>query len=218
MQHKSRLIIISIAIVIVIAALVTALLVVTTQHKVTPAVATTIKNDPAKDNPANQESLITPDLSKDLGACTAISKDTITSALGSKVESVGNSVNLGYAGSAAKGGDGSQTCVFPFSSANALNNRYSTTVTLFATADSKKAAQSAYSAMTKIDGIGDAAYFETVNTEASAGTAALHAYNAYVFSGGKLYTLTISQPTDSDTFTSTSAQEALTTIAKSMSL
>ena len=216
MLNKRKLVIISIAAVIVVAAIVTTVLFLTMHRAVAPSVTTASKSDPAKADPSKQEAQTTPDLSKDLGACTAVTKATVVTALGTKVKTVGDADNRGYAGSSAKGDAGSQTCVFALSSANTLNNRYSTTVTQFSTTDSQKVSEEAYVAMTKLDGIGTSAYFEAVDTTASAGTTALHAYNVYIFSGSKLYTLTLTQPTDLDAFTSTTAQAALTTIAKSI--
>jgi hypothetical protein len=88
---------------------------------------------------------------------------------------------------------------------------------VFATTDSQQVSEGAYAAMTKVDGVGDLAYFEEVDNTASPDTAALHAYDVYIFSKSKLYTLTLTQPAASDAFTSTTALAALTIIAKSIS-
>jgi mannitol-specific phosphotransferase system IIBC component len=219
MSSKSRGVIVSIIAVMIVAIIVTIVLISAKKSTILDAAAGTqhvIQSDPTKADPANQESQTKPDLSLDLGACNAVTKSSVVSALGARVQTIGDAINRGY----AKENDGieSQSCTFALSSADTQDDRYTTTVTVFSTSDSLTASKAAFANISKVNGIGDVAYYETIETSASPGTAAEHTYDFYIFSGSKLYTLAITQEADSDVFVSNSAEDALVTIAKSIAL
>lgn len=219
MIKKVPLLIISIAAIAVVAGSVVGVLALTNGFGVvsTESEASQTPDKDSKDNkpeyadPSKQESQTTPDLSKDLGACTILSRESIVAATQQRVATVGAAVNRGYA--SESDGDGSQGCTYAFSDVDALNDRLGVTVTTFSTNERLAASKSAYTNEEKVDGIGDAAYFMSVSTESSAGTPAQNSYSLSIFKGSKLYVITIAQPTDSDAFTRSTAREAIVEIA-----
>lgn len=162
-------------------------------------------------DPLKQEEQTTPDLSVELGACTAVSHDDIANALSPMITEVrdANNRGFGYEGN----GDKSQSCVYAFSAENNLSNRLTVTVVEFKDETNKANAAMGLEDNTAVSGIGDKAAFSSqVDTD----VLKQHSYSLFVIIDMKQYALTILQPSDSDKFTAETAQTALETIAKSI--
>ena len=166
--------------------------------------------DPTKGHsnadPTLQESQTTPDLSVDLGACSLVTQGAIEAALGVKTQAADN---RGYAHEGA--GDASQSCVFAFSADSNASNRLTVTVTKFANQATRTLAVTGFADATKVDSLGDSAYFTSQPGDRNLKQ---DQYTLFVFKGLMGYDFTILQPTPGDTFTSTSAQTDLTSVAK----
>ena len=175
-----------------------------------------VNNDLVETDPAKQELNTTPDLSKDLGACTTVTKASVVSAIGSSVVLVGEPTNRGYGKEGV--GTGSQSCTFALSDKDAINDRLSVSVTVFENDETLAVSKQAYVDAEKIQNIGEVAYFQTNSTPASSVTPAQNDYSIAVFKGMKLYAFTIAQPAEDDAFTSASAKIALTSISTSAKL
>jgi len=219
MQKKALIIVGSIVAVVLIAGGVTGVLLLAKVSRPTAlepekTIVTTPSNDetPVTD-PSKQSTNVKPDLSVDLGACTAVTQADVKAAVGNAI-TVNAADNRGY--SKEVNGNGVQLCVYAFTNDGSLNNRYTTQVTNFASDTFKNGTKDGISSEAAvIAGISDAAYFSTIAKPADSRTAARTTYSLYVFKGLKLYAFEIAQPGDNDRFTSASAQTALTTIAKS---
>lgn len=168
--------------------------------------------------PAKPGTVLTADLSKDLGATTLVSIDTIKSALGSTADNMTGPYNLGR----VNGGNGAeaQTAVYPFASAGTIDDGYGITnalsIEVFVYKD-KAAVDAALAVVpedsTPVTGIGERAWLMEDRAEG----AEFVSYTLRVISGLKQYSYKISQPTGSATYTEASASAALNTIAKSVS-
>jgi hypothetical protein len=167
--------------------------------------------------PAKPGTVLTVDTSKDFNATTLLSKDAVKSALGTAAVNLEGPNNLGLV-NAGNGGE-SQTAVYSFIPGGTIDNSFNVTNAFTfevfqhkdkASVDSILAAK----ADTSVDvtGLGDSAWFIENNTVEAPTTS----YNLIVVSGTKQYTFRISQPSDAVTFTSASAQTALTTIASQL--
>jgi hypothetical protein len=169
--------------------------------------------DPTKghsnSDPTLQESQTTPDLSTDLGACSIVTQGSIEAGLGMKTQAADNR-GYGHEGS----GDISQSCVYALSADNSASNRITVTVTKFASQDNATMAASGYTTATKVANLGDAAYFTS-----QLGDTGLKQdqYELVVFKDLKSYDFVILQPVPGDAYSESSAQAALTAIAKTAS-
>jgi len=166
--------------------------------------------DPTKGHsnadPTLQESQTKPDLSVDLGACSFVTQGSIEAALGIKTQPADNR-GYGHEGS----GDVSQSCVYAFSADNNAANRLTVTVTKFMNQDNATASKSDFSGATKVSDLGDVAYFTSQLNETGLNQ---DQYALFVFKDLKRYDFTILQPVPGDTYSVSSAQAALTAIAK----
>jgi hypothetical protein len=136
---------------------------------------------------------------------------------------LGDSAKSLYAGfNTGKGeagrGDLAQNCIYGFTkqvsniSTDALNNSFFTTVYVFKDQANKTATSKGFDSSTPIDGIGDKANFYTDVDSVQKTTS----YNVRVESSLRYFVYTIQQSTASKTFDATTAQTALTTLAKSV--
>lgn len=167
--------------------------------------------------PAQPGAVLTADLSKDLGATSLVSLDTIKSALGSTAANVTGPYDLGRVN--GRDGGESQTAVYPFGAAGTIEDGYgianALSIELYIYKD-KAAVDTILAAIpqdsTPISGIGDRAWL----IESRADGAEYVSYTLRVVSGLKQYSYKISQPTGSATYKLASASAALNTIAKSV--
>lgn len=210
-MSKKAIIISIISIIVVAGGVVGILLFVKAQQTAAPSVdnATTLKAD----------------LSKDYGACTILDKNFVKSTLGEPANDLQGPDNVGRIYS--PNGDESQLCVYSFIGGgtidNAFNqaNGFSTEVYVFKD-EANKTAYKEVVDLTKgaVKGVGDAATFTyvTQDTAASPGSPVFKQTKATlkVYSALKIYTYTITQPTESSSFDEQSAKDALLTIAKSV--
>lgn len=173
--------------------------------KVDPTVAT-------KDvDPLKQEDQTTPDLSVDLGACTTIPLITITKNLKPPVTDIRDAENRGFG--YENGGNRSQSCVYAFSAENNLNNRLTITVSEFKDNTSKSDAIKGLEDYEAVSGIGEEAGF---TSSQDAEFLKQNTYSLFVIKGQEQFTFAITQPSESDVFTVTTAKAALEEIAKTL--
>lgn len=167
--------------------------------------------------PAQPGTVLTADLSKDLGATSLVTIDTIKSALGSAAANVTGPYNLGRVN--GRDGGESQTAVYPFGAAGTIEDGYGITnalsIELYIYKD-KAAVDTILAAIpqdsTPVTGVGERAWL----VENRAEGAEFVSYTLHVVSGVKEYSFKISQPTASATYKLASAAAALNTIAKSV--
>lgn len=209
-MHKKAVIIIAIIVgVLIIASGVVGTIIALNHNKNEAALTTpTPKGDP---DPTKQEEQTTPDLSVDLGACSAVPFVTITKALKPPVSEVRDAKNLGFGYEA--GGNRSQSCAYPFSENNNQNNRFTLTVTEFSSNENKNNAVKGFEDYTLVSGIGENAGFTSYQDSA---VTKRNSYSLFVIIDQKQYAFTILQPNESDVFTITTAQKALEEIARSL--
>lgn len=152
------------------------------------------------------------DLSRDLKACTTVSKADVQSALGATAGSLQGPDNMGLI--STKSGEQSQVCVFAFVTGGTINDSFNIgnafSIEVFehkdqASVDKDKTAKS----VATVSGIGDAAYFFNTSTETTV------RHELKVYSGLKHYTFTLAQPADQSAFSDSTARAALEAIATS---
>lgn len=206
-MHKKVIIIIAIIVglLMVGGGIVGAILI--SQRPATPAASTESPVSDLDADPAKQEAQTTPDLSIDLGACTAVTHEVLNEALVPPLKDVRDAINRGFGHEA--NGDKSQSCVYPFSVENTLNNRFTLTVTEFKDATNKADAIKGLASYTELPDIGEkAGYSAATDTDLKQ-----NSYMLLFVEDMKLYSLILLQPLDSDVFSKETAQAALVTIA-----
>lgn len=208
-MHKKLIVIIAVivGVLIIAAGVVGAITVLNKQHDAQKA-EETAKNWDA--DPTKQEAQTTPDLSVDLGACTVVSAETIANSLKPPVTEVRDAENRGFG--YEMNGDRSQSCVFAFSAADNLMNRFTLTVTEFKDDTNKKNAVTELANYTMVSGIGEKAGYQAASDE----NLKQDSYILIFIKDMKQYTLGILQPSEGDVFAKDTAQTALEKIAKSI--
>ncbi|MDB5167557.1 MAG: hypothetical protein JWN26_702 [Candidatus Saccharibacteria bacterium] len=163
-----------------------------------------------------------PDLSKDYGACSLLTKAQITSALGKIADTLQDPVNNGIVGVVLVGSSLSnfsadaQSCLYHFApvskSATYTNdNGLTVQLTKFGNSESTAAYQKQITTnpgAATVNGLGNSAFY----TQSAAGDAQTY-YTLQVFKSNALYEYTLHLPADTSTDSST-AQKALTTLAQ----
>jgi hypothetical protein len=202
-----KMIFISLAIVILIAAAVVGALVVFKKPNAAPDVA----------SPA--PSLVA-DTSKDFGACTVLDKSIIKTALSTPADNLMGPDNMGRG--LIGNGDESQTCVYSFTDGGTIDNGFNINhsfnieVYVFADEAAKTAAIALIDpALPKIPDLGELAVYATY-VDQSEQTDAKTQYVLSVYAGLKRYSFTINEPTLAALYSASTAQTALQSIASSV--
>ena len=165
---------------------------------------------------ATKPTHVIPDLSHNYGACDLFNITSIKSALGSPAASITDGFNTGIANSG--GGDTAQNCVYGLStkvtevSDTMLMNSFYTLVYVYKNQANKDGAGDAYDGATLIPGIGDKAGFISYSDK----TLKYTDYSLHVDSGLRYFVYSIRVPLGSPSFTDSSAEDALTKLAKSV--
>ncbi|MFY9228558.1 MAG: hypothetical protein WAO28_04535 [Candidatus Microsaccharimonas sp.] len=166
---------------------------------------------------------LTVDKTKDLGACTLLDKGSLKKTLGTVATDLQGPDNVGL----VKTGAGStyllQTCVYAFKTGGTIDNSFNISngfsIEVAELADQTQAntLRKGYKddgAMT-VTALGDQAFYQVIVIDNP--QAQLNTFSLTVFKGAKYYAYSITQPKDATTFTAQTAQQALETIAKSVS-
>lgn len=175
-----------------------------TQKKDTPksdSATTAVAEDNSQDS----------DKKDDLGACTMVDKSTIKSSLGSAADKLGGPQDTGV--TSLGDGDKGQTCVYPFAEGGSVSNSFYIDVASYASQETFDDVTQYSSDGTTVD-VGDVAYFRVSEPI----TSKSKEFTLSVQKDKKVILFVISQPADALTFTSDTAQSALTQIAKSAKL
>jgi hypothetical protein len=188
-----------------------------------------------KDKPNTPQSSLTPDTSKDFGACDLIEKSLIKSTLGEPADDLHGPDNMGliHLGGPNVSSD-TQKCVYSFIGGGTMDNSFhasnglSVEVYIHPNQTDSDNTNKLYMSADKeqIADLGDTAYFEVTSTEttrdgsASDGLAQKDTikntvYVLTVFSGTRHYVFTLSQPATESSFDHDAALTALKSIAKS---
>jgi hypothetical protein len=172
----------------------------------------------------NSDSM-SPDLAVDYGACSLLEKDFIKLTLGSTADNLQGPDDMGRI--YLKNGDQSQPCIYSFivggTMENSFNasNGFSVEVYKFkdqASLDTRLAVKNDSEIV--VTGIGESANFVNSASTVASPDAEPTDYTKNtltVYAGLKSYTYSISEPTKSATFTTQTAQTALTTLAQRVS-
>lgn len=148
---------------------------------------------------------------EDQGACSMVDVATITSALGSAADTLGNAQDTGV--TSLGDGDMGQTCIYPFVADATISNSFYIDIASYATQATFDDVAQYSSDGTTVD-VGDVAYFTVATPITSNSTE----YTLTVHKDKKIIKFVISQPTSTTTFTNDTAQSALTTIGKAAKL
>lgn len=169
----------------------------------------TAKTDPS--DLSAKTSTETKEAAEDLGLCTAVSTDTIKSALGSSASTLQGPDNTGV--TELMGGGKGQVCVYPFEQGGSVSNGFYTSLAVYNQAEFDNIADFTATKGTDVSGVGDKAKYETSETYTGG-----QEFIITAIKGTNVYKFVISQPKDKVTFDETSALTALTTIAQSAKL
>lgn len=200
-----KLILISIAIILGLAALVVTSVflyrhVQPVKETESSAYVPTEPSSTLSPDSTKQEAQTTPDLSKDLGACNVTSVDAINAMLNTSAQPANNR------GIAHIRGGEAQSCVYSLSQDDVGSNRVTITVTDYATSDAQNQAATGYSAYTPVGGVGEQAYFLT----SANGTI----YTLAVLKDQKSVEFMLTVPSSTNPFTDSLALDALKALAQ----
>jgi hypothetical protein len=150
---------------------------------------------------------------KDLGTCQLVTRDSVVSALGESVETVGQPMNAGY----ALDSDGEvQTCYFSLSEEPSPYQRLTVSQTIFENTEAKQLAIKRFAELENIGGIGELTYYASVDMESGEDIPERTLSALYVFSAMELYTFELLMPEDVITLDSEAVQAALQSIAETV--
>jgi hypothetical protein len=218
MNHRLKIILVSVGSIIGIAALAFGALLLLNQQEAQQ------QQEPATPTASVEPGQV--DTSKDYGACAVLEKSTIQAALGEPAASLQGPDDLGrvYIGSQFGDqieGDESQTCVYAFIEGgtfeNGFNGQHGISVEVYVHAN--QASLDAF-AIEQEPGVvvgtqeGDKTYFISADVVEPAGTS----YSLTRISGLKHYTITLREPNDAATFTAESAKAVLESLSAQLTI
>lgn len=148
---------------------------------------------------------------EDLGLCKIVDKSTIKSALGTAADNLSGPNNTGV--TSLGDGDKGQTCVYPLVEGGSQSNSFYTDLAVYSKQSFDKVADITATSGTDVSGVGDRAKFKT--SEPLTGGSE---YTITAVKGTNVYLFVISQPKGATAFDESSAQQALTTIARAAKL
>lgn len=171
-------------------------------------------NNNTSDKPTEKvdPTVVVPDLTEDFGACNLLTNEQVASTLDVPVADLGEAYNSGRIFS--QGGTKSQFCRYSLGS-DAETNNFKSEVTVYPDQDS---AGSSADAMAEDDTMSSVkldtadGFFYKMSDELSN----VDKFNLTYFNDLNQYTLSITQPSDSTSFDSTSAKAALVSLANTV--
>lgn len=162
----------------------------------------------------NDPSVIVPDLSEDYGACKMLTNDQIKTALGTPADNLGDGVNSGRVFS--QGNTKTQNCLYSLAT-EASKNNFKSEVAIYtdqAFFDTTKKALAEDKTMTPASvGSHQGFFYSNIDTESK-----IKQFTLMFLEGLNMYSLSITQPSDTTAFDDASAKSVLTILANEAKL
>lgn len=211
-------ILISVGVVLIVAAIVVGVLVIIKQAQ---------PQQDAADGDDTVPQTTVADLSKDYGACNVVTTSGIKAALGSVADDIQEPQNLGIVGDVAIGpgveglASDSQLCVYAFTAGGTIEDGFNSqnALTIEVTRYTNEGGPTAFIEQIRQSGVVETIptlgndVFYSANT-VSQGPGAVYTFKLQVFDTGQLTAYAIRQPADSATLTAETARAALITLAE----